>query len=105
MLDQIYISRQFTVDGEMVDCHFFKPESYGQDYRCRYEIMWLDRPRSRWVCGVDEVQALLLAMQAAHTDLLIARKDDGLQISWLDQDSLGLPLAQTLRDMDPDGYF
>ena len=68
-------------------------------------IDWPHGSRSGEAFGVDEVQALLLAMQRAHVDLLIARKDNPAVISWLDQTSLGLPLCQSLRDMDPEGYL
>ena len=46
----------------------------------------------RKIHGVDEVQAFLLAMQIAHTELLSAREHDGRQVSWLNQRSLGLPI-------------
>jgi hypothetical protein len=104
-MNQTFVSRQFIVEGSPVECRFSKPQSDGNDFRCLYEIGWPDHPQSRWVYGVDEVQALLLAMQGAHLDLLMSREKRGVEVQWLDMTSLGLPLAQSLRDMDPQGYF
>jgi len=47
--------------------------------------------------GVDEVQALLLAMQTAHIDLLAARENDGRQVTYLDGKNLDLPVAKSVR--------
>ena len=100
-----FAQRIFLVDGRETVCRFFKPEADGKDFRCRYEIDWMEGLRSRQVYGVDEVQAFLLAMQMAHADLLSARENDGRQVYWLDQRSLGLPIANSIRDWDPDGGF
>jgi hypothetical protein len=51
------------------------------------------------------VQAFLLAIQIAHTELLSAREHDGRQVSWLNQRSLGLPIPDSIRDWDPGGAF
>jgi hypothetical protein len=51
------------------------------------------------------VQALLLAMQLVHTDLLAARENDGRKVSWLNDRSLGLPIAHSIRDWDPENRF
>jgi len=101
-----FVQRKFLVDGRQVTCRFFQPEpKEEQDFQCRYEIGWTEGPRSRKAYGIDEVQALLLAMQMAHADLLSARENNGREVSWLDQRSLGLPLANSIRHWDPDGGF
>lgn len=100
-----FVERRFTIDGQEVACRFYQPEPDGQDYVCRYEIMYADGVRTRRSPGIDQVQALLLAMQYAHTDLLAARDHDGRKITWLDSASLGLPIAQTIRDLDPFNTF
>lgn len=105
MSESLFVERQFTIDGQEVACRFYQPERHGQDYVCRYEILYLDGVRSRRSPGVDQVQALLLAMQYAHTDLLATRDHDGRNVTWLDNTSLGLPIAHTIRDLDPSKPF
>ncbi|QAY78166.1 hypothetical protein [Sphingosinicella sp. BN140058] len=105
MDDRFVIRRTFNVDGQKVGCRFSRPKAEGQSYFCRYEIEWPEGTSSRRVGGVDEVQALLLAMQTAHTDLLIAREHDGRQVTFDNRQSLGLPVANALRDWDPDNTF
>ena len=100
-----FVERTINVDGQNVGCRFYRPEADGSSFRCCYEIDWPEGVRSKAAGGVDEVQALLLAMQRAHTDLLSARENDGRVVSWLDDRSLGLPVANSLRDWDPDSQF
>lgn len=100
-----FVERTVNVDGQQVFCRFFRPEPDGSSFRCRFEIDWPEGVRSKAAGGVDEVQALLLAMQAAHTDLLAARENGGRNVSWLDERSLGLPLAKSIRDWDPENPF
>ena len=70
---------------------------------CRIEVDWPEGTKIRKIYGVDEVQALCLALQTAHTDLLVARERGGRQVSWLGQRRLGLPVADADRDWDSDG--
>jgi hypothetical protein len=70
MTSDLFASRVVEVDGQTVTCRFFRPEPDGRDFVCRQEVDWPEGMRSRRVYGVDEVQALLLAMQSAHADLL-----------------------------------
>lgn len=98
-----FIQRTFTVDGQDTVCRFFLPTAADVDFECRYEIAWPEGVRSRIVKGVDSVQALLLAMQTAHTDFLTCRENGCRQVTWLDQRGLGLPVAKTIQDWDQDG--
>lgn len=96
------LTRTFVVDGVEVGCSFFQPEPDRGDYCCTYEIAWPEAPRRRTIYGVDPIQAVLLAMQTAHVDLLVARKDDGRDVRWLDGRRLGLPIQDSLKDLDVD---
>ena len=100
-----FIERTVTVDGQGVSCRFFWPEPDSSSFRCRFEIEWPEGVRSRYAGGADEVQAMLLAMQMAHVDLLAARENDGRDVSWMDGASLGLPIADAIRDWDPKCQF
>lgn len=105
MIPVLFCERVFQIDGRNVGCRFFKPEPDGQDYRCRYEIDWPEGAYVGRAYGVDGVQALLLAMQKAHTDLLAARENEGRQIAWLDMPGLGMPIPRTISDWAPDNEF
>ena len=102
MIEVPFVRRQFEVDGKTVEARFYKPVADRGDYRCDLEIEWPEKTRSKHAFGVDEVQALLLAMQLAHTDLLAAREMDGRQVSYLNDRNLGLPLAKSIVDWDPE---
>jgi hypothetical protein len=103
--NELFVERTFNVDGQDVPCRFFRPEADDSSFRCRFEIDWPEGRRSKIAGGGDEVQALLLAMQLAHTDLLAARENEGREVSWLDEPTLGLPIAEVMRDLDPENPF
>ena len=93
------LERRFeSAEGEVV-CRFYRPRFDGQDFRCDYEIVWPDRRRASYAMGVDDVQAMLLAMQKAHADLLTSPERAAGGLTWLGQKGLGLPIADTLRDL------
>jgi hypothetical protein len=95
--------RIFRVDEQDVPCRFFRPEEEEGSYFCRFEIAWPEDARVRKIGGVDQVQALLLAMQCAHSELLAARNMDGHRVEWLNGKDLGLPVAKVMRDWAEDG--
>lgn len=67
-----------------------RPVEDRNGWACDYVIEWPDRPwRSRRIFGVDALQALLLAMKMASSELLEADPP----VFWLDQaeGDLGLP--------------
>ena len=93
-----FVERMFTVEGEQVSCRFFQPELDSSDFHCRFEIHWPEGIEAKSVAGVDSVQALLLAMSIAHTDLLAAREIDGREVLYLKQRGLDLPFGENIRD-------
>lgn len=101
MAEQVIVRRTFKVDGNDAECRFLKPEEDGGDFFCQYEIDWPERTKVHRAGGVDEVQALLLAMKGAHANLLAARNMDGRDVEWLGGLSLGMPIARSIRDWDP----
>jgi hypothetical protein len=103
--DEVIARRMFKVDGRDVECRFFKPAEDRGSFFCRYQIDWPEGSKVRGAGGVDAVQAILLAMMTAHTDLLAARNMGGRLVEWLDGQSLGLPVTPTMRDWDPDNNF
>ena len=102
MTEDVIARRVFRIDGHEAECRFYRPEEDSGSFFCRIEIEWPEGTKTKRAGGVDEVQALLLGMMLAHTDLLAARNMDGRAVEWLDERSLGLPLTPNLRDWDPD---
>ncbi len=104
-MDEIILTRQFelTSGGEVV-LSFFKPAAFDADYKCSFKITWPDREKIFYGAGVDEIQALLLAMQNAHVYLLASPEWKSGKLSWLGDRSIGLdlPLAAsvTLKDFE-----
>jgi hypothetical protein len=99
MRNTAFAERIYEMDGLEVPCRFFLPVSDGNDFRCRYSIEAGPATRSRDVWGVDAVQALVLAMTAAHADLLMWREQERKTVCWLGGEELGLPVAN-IRDLD-----
>ena len=66
MSSEVFVHRVVTVDGQEVSCRFFKPMPDRGDFCCRLELELPEGIYSRQVYGVDEVQALLLAMKTVH---------------------------------------
>lgn len=65
----------------------------GGDWMCLVEVAGIPgrRPLLRASYGVDEMQALVLAVQLIRLELRLLQ-DDGFQLTWLgDQDDLGFP--------------
>ena len=100
MSDKPFVERTFTVDGVDVPCRFFLPVQDGNDFRCRYEIEWEDKRRSFEIWGVDGVQALLLAMMTAHSELEVRRDRDGKDVRYLGGRRLGLPPHEPYDDVE-----
>ena len=100
-----FILRVYKVDGNDVECRFFPPEQDRGDYLCRYEIDLPNKPIASRAYGVDQVQALLLAMQKAHVELLVMRDKLGRRVEWLDDENLGLPISEVIRDLAPKNSY
>lgn len=98
---QQFIERNFELTkGGQVTIRFFRPEPREVDYCCEYAIIWPDRERRFHGYGIDEVQALLLAMQNAHMDLLASPEGKAGELTWLGMRNLDLPLPKTMATDD-----
>ena len=91
MGEDSFIERSFELDGQDLACRFFRPETEGQSFSCRYQINWPERRVERKAFGVDGVQALLLAMQAVHADLLSSQPYKEGRLTSYGEPWLGLP--------------
>jgi hypothetical protein len=84
--------RTFQCGGEAVVLTLSAPTLDGQDYRCAYRIAWPDGPVDSYAFGVDGVQAIYVALQKAHIELIQDAAARGKPLTWLDQGDLMLPL-------------
>lgn len=101
-MDHVIARRLFSIDGQAAECRFLAPVEDRGSYFCSYQIDWPEGMKQKRAGGVDKVQALLLAMATAHTDLLAARNMEKREVEWLDGEDLGLPVTPSVRDWDPD---
>lgn len=103
MVEDVIARRVLKIDGQNAECRFYRPEKQkGGSFLCQAQIDYPEGTKTKRAGGVDEVQALLLCMMFAHTDLLAVRNVDGRSVEWFDDQSLGLPVAREIRHWDPD---
>lgn len=105
MTDNVIARRVYEIDGQQAECRFYRPVEDAGSFFCQVQINWPEGMKNKRAGGVDEVQALLLGMMLAHTDLLAAKNIDCRTIEWLDDQSLGLPVTPSIRDWDPDNHM
>jgi hypothetical protein len=94
-----FVERQFDNGGTPVVCRFLQPTLQpGDEYQCRWSIDWGNGERTRRAHGIDGIQALLLAMRAAHTELVESDPYKGGKLTFLNERELGLPPPITFED-------
>lgn len=93
------IERLFEAGDETIRLVVEAPQPDGQDFRCAVTLQGAGFDRRDHAMGIDQVQALVLALAKAHIDLLQARRD-GLAVTWLGGRDLGLPLPPHLTVAD-----
>jgi hypothetical protein len=100
-LSKDFISRRFELsDAAEVTVCFQRPVPDEHDFRCSYEIVWPDRLQASKAFGVDPVQALLLAMQKVHIQLLTSSESRAGRLRYLGERDLGLPLPSSVSAED-----
>jgi hypothetical protein len=101
-VSDVFCERRYRMilDGSAMEfpVRWFRPEPFGQDFSCWFEIDWPHRERSRArTFGVDAVQALLLAMEGVCFMLYRASPPVFL---WEPDDILRLPVAPGFADLE-----
>ncbi len=61
------------------------------DWYCPYQILGVQQSRISEAYGVDALQALLLALEKAKSELAFSARVNGFRLTWLDQEDWGLP--------------
>lgn len=92
MTDWPFIERRFDSGQGPVVVRWYQPiiQPTGE-YKCRWSIAWPDRERKSYSCGVDGVQALLLAMRIVHVELMESDLYKIEALTFLETNDLGLP--------------
>ena len=92
MSDEPFIERTFESGDDTITARFLQPVlAPGGEYQCRWAILWPDRVQQRYACGVDGVQALMLAMKSVHSELMESDLYKSGKLTYADQYDLDLP--------------
>jgi hypothetical protein len=94
---------QVTGSGKVIEVRLGRPEKFSDsdDYYCRYQIMGLGRDRVFYGAGVDQMQALVLALQNIGAELYTSNEARAGQLTWFGELNLGFPVADTIADLVP----
>ncbi len=92
MRDEPFVERVFESDGDIITACFFRPTlAPGGEYECRWVILWPKRIQKHRACGIDAIQALLLAMKSVHSELMQSDLYKSGKLTYLEQHDLDLP--------------
>lgn len=92
MGEPAFIERQFELGDRNLVVRFYTPaKAPGGEFQCWYSIGWPDGGVRRYACGLDSVQALMLAMRTVHSDLVESDAYKAGRLTWCDQADLDLP--------------
>lgn len=92
MTDEAFIERTFESGDDIITARFLQPAlAPGGEYQCRWVIQWPDRVQRRYACGLDSVQALMLAMKSVHTELMESDLYKSGRLTYADKHDLDLP--------------
>ena len=92
MTDVPSVERMFELDGGELVVRFFSPyEAPRGEFRCRYVIGWPEREVHGYACGLDGIQALMLAMRSVHNELVKTDAYKSGRLTWCNQSDLDLP--------------
>lgn len=92
MDEAAFLEREFELDGGGLVVRFYTPAlAPGGEFQCRYSVGWPEREVRRYACGLDGVQALMLAMRTVHTELVESDAYKAGRLTWCDQADLDLP--------------
>lgn len=92
MDDRLFVERRFDLGHHEVTARFYAPTlAPGGEYQCRWRIEWPGREQERYACGIDGVQALMLAMRVVHAKLVETEEYQSGALTYLDQQDLDLP--------------
>lgn len=92
MSDEPFVERKFESGDDTVTICFLQPElAPGGEFQCRWSIAWPDQFQQRYTCGLDGIQALMLAMKTVHSELMESDLYKAGRLTYVDQYDLDLP--------------
>ena len=92
MSDAPFVERTFESGDDTVTARFFQPTlAPGGEYQCQWTIRWPDRVQHLHACGQDSIQALMLAMKSAHSELMESDLYKSGRLTYANQYDLDLP--------------
>jgi hypothetical protein len=92
MNDELFAERLLSLNNQRVVVRVFAPTlERGGEYRCAWQIEWPNRTGRLAACGIDGIQALMLALRSLHSDLVESDEYRTGQLTYLDQHDLDLP--------------
>lgn len=92
MEDAAFLEREFELDGGgLLVCFYLPFKASGGEFQCHYSVGWPEQEVRRYACGLDGVQALMLAMRSVHTDLVDSEAYKDGRLTWCEQADLDLP--------------
>jgi hypothetical protein len=101
--EDVFCEREFQIllgdEAKSFAVRWMKPVPDPRcDWSCTYSISWPHLPeKKRTIFGIDSVQALQLAMQAAATELYMSDPP----VFWFEPDDiLGLPVSSAIADLE-----
>lgn len=101
MSEKVVIAiRTLTLEGHpegKIEVVLFRPTLNDRDYRCDYEI----DGKPGYAYGVDEVQALFLALQSIGSRLYGSAYFKAGKLNWLGMRNLGFPVPDIIADIVP----
>jgi hypothetical protein len=98
---EVFVEQKFELGKTAcVVVRFGRPAADGDAFACEYKIVWPARVHSSRAWGLDQVQALILAMEKAHVELLASDAARSGQLRWAASGDFGLPLPSSVNPKD-----
>ncbi|HEY0313867.1 MAG TPA: hypothetical protein VGC56_15420 [Allosphingosinicella sp.] len=92
MSEAPFVERIFESGDDRVTIRFHQPAlAPGGEFECRWSIIWPDRPQQSYTCGLDGIQALMLAMKVVHSELMESHLYKSGKLTYVKQYDLDLP--------------
>lgn len=85
-----------------VTVRLFRPEPDPDEstYRCRFVVEWPSETQDLYACGVDAIQALLLAVQMLGATIYTSQAVKEGKLVWLEPGcGFGLPVSRNIEDI------